>query len=120
MYLRSADGSPLVDATGRPVEVVAAVEPLLTPPEIAEQCRVSVRTVLRAIHAGRLTASRLGTRGTYRVRSADVEAWLAGTVVEPPQREAATVRHEPIELPALRPTEAGSGRLQVTERMGRR
>ena len=96
------------------------LEPLLTPPEIAEQCRVSVRTVLRAIRAGRLRASRLGTRGSYRVRAADVEAWLAGTVVEPPHREAAPIRHEPVERPTLRPVQAGSGRLQVTESMGRR
>lgn len=118
MYLRSADQAALADSS-RPV-FDRGVEPLLTPPEIAELCRVSVKTVLRAIHAGRLTASRLGSRGTYRIRAGDVDAWLAGTVVEAIPREAAAIRHKPIDVLPAKPASRESGTLHVTEQMGRR
>ena len=118
MYLRSLDRTPLIDSSSRVDN--SGVEQLLTPPEIAELCRVSVKTVLRAIHAGRLTASRLGTRGTYRIRAADVDAWLAGTVVEPIRRQPAPIKRGPIEILPTRPASGGSGRLRVTERMERR
>ncbi len=37
-----------------------AVGDLLTPREVATRCKVSTKTVLRAIRGGRLRASRLG------------------------------------------------------------
>jgi excisionase family DNA binding protein len=59
------------------------LEPLLTPADVAERCQVSPKTVIRAIRAGRLRAYRLGTRGAYRLRAADVQAWLAESAVQP-------------------------------------
>jgi excisionase family DNA binding protein len=58
------------------------LEPLLTPADVADRCQVSPKTVMRAIRAGRLRAYRLGTRGAYRLRAADVEAWLADSAVQ--------------------------------------
>ncbi len=118
MYRRSVDRGPSLDSTSRFLD--AHVGPLLTPPEIAELCRVSVKTVLRAIHAGRLTASRLGTRGTYRIRPADVDAWLAETMVEPIRRGAAPIRPQRIDVLPARPASTEFGTLRVTEHVGRR
>jgi len=41
----------------------------LTPADVARRCKMSVKTVLRAIHSGSLRASRLGGRYAYRIRS---------------------------------------------------
>lgn len=49
---------------------------LLTVDQVARACQVSSRTVMRAIEAGDLRASQLATRGVWRVREEDVEAWL--------------------------------------------
>jgi excisionase family DNA binding protein len=57
-------------------------ERLLTPSDVADRCQVSTKTVLRAIHRGRLRASRLGQQGAYRMRAADVDAWIESSVVE--------------------------------------
>ena len=59
-------------------------ETLLKPSDVAKRCQVNTKTVLRAIHAGRLRASRLGESGALRVRPEDMEAWIDATVVEPP------------------------------------
>ena len=58
-------------------------EVLLTPTDVAERCQISTKTVLRAIRSGRLCAYRLGARGAYRMRSADVEEWLNESHVRP-------------------------------------
>ena len=58
-------------------------ERLLTPADVAERCQISTKTVLRAIRSGRLRASRLGERGAYRIRVADLDAWLQAVVVWP-------------------------------------
>ena len=81
--------------------------PMYRPAEIAAQCQVSTRTVMRAIRSGRLRASRLGSRGAYRVRPEDVEAWIIGTTVLPPPAA------ERVPAPVV------PGRLIVTEEMGR-
>jgi excisionase family DNA binding protein len=68
---------------------------LLTPAEVAEICRVSGKTVMRAINAGELPASRLGRRGAHRIRPEDVEAWIAARAVYPsipPVESATTLR----------------------------
>jgi excisionase family DNA binding protein len=87
------------------------LEALLTPADVAERCQVSPKTVIRAIRAGRLRAYRLGARGAYRVRAADVEAWLAASQVE------AVVVPFPVRAPVPsmppRPTAAGGGKLRV-------
>ncbi len=87
-------------------------ETLLKPVDVAKRCQVNTKTVLRAIHAGRLRASRLGESGALRVRPEDVEAWIDATVVEPPARA---------EAPPLRVVGRASalGRLVVTPEMGR-
>jgi excisionase family DNA binding protein len=58
------------------------LEVLLTPADVAERCQISPKTVLRAIRSGRLRAYRLGARGAYRMRSADVEEWLNDSQVQ--------------------------------------
>lgn len=58
-------------------------ERLLTVGDVAEMCQVHRKTVTRAIRSGRLRAARLGARGAYRLRPDDVDAWIAGSVVEP-------------------------------------
>lgn len=92
-------------------------ERLRTPAEAAERCQISVKTVLRAIHAGRLRASRLGESGAYRMRDGDIDAWIEESVVVPERR--APIRQP---LPA-QPLGAGdqlsSGRLTLTDDMGR-
>jgi len=54
---------------------------LLTPADVAERCQISTKTVLRAIHRGRLRASRLGEHGAYRMHDADVDAWIEASVL---------------------------------------
>jgi excisionase family DNA binding protein len=87
------------------------IERLLTPADVAALCQISTKTVLRAIHAGRLQASRVGEQGAFRMRAGDVERWIdSGVVAEPPKRA--------VEVPP--PTAASSGRLVLTSDMGRR
>jgi excisionase family DNA binding protein len=81
-------------------------ERLLTPSDVADRCQVSTKTVLRAIHRGRLRASRLGEQGAYRMRAADVDAWIESSVVEIP----------PPRAPRVAPA---AGRLFLTPDMGR-
>jgi excisionase family DNA binding protein len=91
---------------------------LLTPVEVAEQCRLSTKTVLRAIHSGRLRASRLGERAAFRVRPADVEAWIEACVVPPP----AIAPESPTPAAALQAAtlaDIEAGRLVLTPEMGR-
>ncbi len=54
------------------------------PQEIAQRCQISTGTVMRAIRSGQLRASRLGSRGAYRVRPEDLDAWIVATTVLPP------------------------------------
>ena len=92
-------------------------ERLLTPTDIAERCQVSTKTILRAIGSGRLRASRLGTRGAYRIRAADLEEWLQAAIVTPPARRIAS----PLDLePPVAPRHVATGRLTVPADAGRR
>jgi excisionase family DNA binding protein len=50
--------------------------PFLTIDEVRAYLRVNVRTVYRMIRSGRLPAVRVGRQ--WRVRPADLDAWLAG------------------------------------------
>lgn len=54
---------------------------LLTAAEVADQLRVSTMTIYRLIRRGELPAVRVGRN--YRVRVQDLEAYLAGQVVDP-------------------------------------
>lgn len=96
------------------------MEQLLTPRDVADRCQLSTKTVLRAIHAGRLRASRLGDQAAFRIRPADVEAWVDASVVDP---QSAVVRRLPPAPPAPSPDArssiAGDGRLVVEPDMGR-
>ena len=83
------------------------LETLLTPADVAEHFQISTKTVLRAIRSGRLRAYRLGARGAYRMRAADVEAWLDASEVQ-----AVVVPLRPRE-PAPGPPVAVDGRLRV-------
>ena len=88
---------------------------LLTPADVAERCQISTKTVLRAIHRGRLRASRLGEHGAYRMHAADVDAWIeaqrAARAAGPARRDA---------LAAAVAAEPTSGRLVLSPDMGRR
>jgi excisionase family DNA binding protein len=90
------------------------LERLLTPGDVADRCQVSTKTVLRAIHRGRLRASRLGEQGAYRIREADAESWIEACVLEAaaPARAAA---------PPAPPSEESppNGRLVLKPDMGR-
>jgi excisionase family DNA binding protein len=54
---------------------------LLTPADVAELARVSVKTVYRAIRSGALVAIEIGNR--YRVSPEDYCAWIEGLTVVP-------------------------------------
>lgn len=54
----------------------------LTVQEVAARVGICETLVRRAIHAGELRASRLG-RSAYRIRLADMEAWLDRAAVQP-------------------------------------
>lgn len=56
-------------------------EHMLTAAEVAERLRVSTMTVYRLIRGGELPAVRVGRN--YRVRRADLEAYLESQVVDP-------------------------------------
>jgi len=90
-------------------------ERLLTPTDVAERCQISAKTVLRAIHRGRLRASRLGEQGAYRMREADVDEWIEASVctVRP-------VRQASVPAPLLTSAEPSVGRLALSPEMGRR
>ena len=82
---------------------------LLTPADVAERCQISTKTVLRAIHRGRLRASRLGEHGAYRMHAADVDAWIEASVLPvQPVRRAATPL--PLRLPPSRRRDASCSR----------
>ena len=95
------------------------MDQLLTPGEVAELCQLSTKTVLRAIHGGRLRASRLGERAAFRVRLADVEAWIEASVV--PMPPPASALNSPAPPAPLRApvTDIETGRLVLTPEMGR-
>jgi excisionase family DNA binding protein len=89
------------------------LERLLTPSDVADRCQVSTKTVLRAIHRGRLRASRLGEHGAYRIREADAERWIEDCVLAvaaPPPADAAPTRAG---------ERAANGRLVLAPDMGR-
>jgi excisionase family DNA binding protein len=54
---------------------------LLTAGEVSDRLRVSTMTVYRLIRRGELPAVRVGRN--YRVREADLEAYLEAQVVDP-------------------------------------
>jgi excisionase family DNA binding protein len=97
------------------------VDQLLTPGEVevAELCRLSTKTVLRAIHAGRLRASRLGERTAFRVRLADVESWIELSVVPPPPAPEHKGPAPAAPLRSRTVTDSEAGRLVLTPEMGR-
>ena len=89
------------------------LERLLTPSDVADRCQVSTKTVLRAIHGGRLRASRLGEHGAYRIREADAERWIEDCVLE------VAARPRPDWPPAPAAESGANGRLVLTPDMGR-
>lgn len=54
---------------------------LLTPREVATFCSLNYRTVLRAIEAGELPASRV--RNRLRIRQEDMDAWIDASRTTP-------------------------------------
>ncbi len=74
---------------------------------------MSTKTVLRAIHRGRLRASRLGEHGAFRIREADVERWIESSVLDIPLPARAMA------TPERPPAPPAAGRLVLTSEMGR-
>jgi excisionase family DNA binding protein len=95
------------------------VSDLLTIEQVAEVLQVSTRTVRRAIESRGLRACQIAGRGTWRVRRADLDAWLEERASTPRPR---SVDVTPVALAAARPRAArrGTGVLTVTPGMGRR
>jgi excisionase family DNA binding protein len=91
-------------------------EPLLTPAQAGERCRICAKTVLRAIHAGRLRAYRLGERAAYRIAVEDLEAWIEQSVVTPPARRRTSLQVPPRRIPGEQPS---IGRLTLSDDLGR-
>ena len=61
---------------------------MLTPDEVAEKLKLSVYTIRRMIHDGRIPASRMGT-GTHarlRIAEADLNAFLDSSKTPPEPR----------------------------------
>ena len=92
-------------------------EKLLTPTQVAARCQISAKTVLRAIQSGRLSASRLGTRGAYRITVSAVDEWVASATVRPSRTPRPEV---PLpELPSAAPAPV-AGRLSVPRQLSQR
>src|SRR3712207_6661709 len=81
-------------------------ERLLAVGDVAEMCQVHRKTVMRAIRSGRLRAARLGARGAYRLRPADVDQWVADSIVEP-----VAVASPRAPRPGVLLADSGNGRL---------
>lgn len=98
-------------------------ERLLTPAEVADYCHISSKTVLRAIRAGRLRASQLGSRGAYRMRMQDVDAWIGATTVPAAPPRLRPTPSSTLNVDELRTSPVGrgatTGRLVLTSDMGR-
>jgi len=95
---------------------------LLTPADVTHYCHISSKTVLRAIRAGRLRASRLGQRGAYRIRIEDVHAWIAATTVSAERASEPSPRSHRVDQRAVGvrrgSTLSPAGRLVLTDVMG--
>ena len=95
---------------------------LFTVEQVATLCKVSVKTVYRAISEGRLRASQLGVGAAYRIRLEDVEDWIDGSSVRTGAPQDARRLHMKV---ASRPSrDSGSrraeGRLFPPDEMDRR
>jgi len=91
-----------VDPVFEPLAAVSSRgSPLLRPIDVAELCRCSVKTVMRAIMRAELEASQLGQRGTWVIRTTAIEEWLdrRSNRVRPP-RPLADVRRVDAGAPA--------------------
>ncbi len=90
-------------------------EPLLTPAQAGERCRICAKTVLRAIHAGRLRAYRLGEKAATGSRSRTSRRGSSSSVVTP-------ATPAPVSPPSAAPLRADEqpsmGRLTLTPEMG--
>jgi excisionase family DNA binding protein len=60
-----------------------ATRTLLSPAEVAELLGVHRASVYRRINSGELAAIRLGEDGPLRIRSDQLEEWLAANPVDP-------------------------------------
>jgi excisionase family DNA binding protein len=62
----------------------------LTVSEIAQREHISTDTVKRAIKNGHLPAHRIGSRGDWRIKVEDYEAWLANGAPTSPTKQEPT------------------------------
>jgi excisionase family DNA binding protein len=72
---------------------------LFTVDQAATLCKVSAKTVYRAIWQGRLRASRLGVGAAYRITLEDIQDWIEGSTVQPapPPKPARRLTAEPVQ-----------------------
>ena len=92
---------------------------LLTPAEVAKHCKVHPKTVVRAIMRGELRASRIATRGTWRIDPVDVDAWLDAKANRPrePRSHSRPITPRPVAMsPRSRPRRrSAGGRLELAD-----
>jgi excisionase family DNA binding protein len=90
---------------------------LYTVEQVATLCKVSVKTVYRAIWHGRLRASQLGVGAAYRMKLEDVQAWVDGSTVVQSRpkvtRRSRTKTASPLPKPST--TTSTDGRLFAPE-----
>jgi excisionase family DNA binding protein len=77
---------PAPKKTARSARPLALGTEVLTTAEAAEDCNISVRTIYRAIKAGKLKAYRLNK--DFRIKRDDLRAWFEGLAVTDQDREA--------------------------------
>jgi excisionase family DNA binding protein len=88
---------------------VSALEPLLSPQDIAALTGMGYDSVLREIRSGRLRAARVG-KG-YRVEVDWYRAWLEGRVVTPARA--------PVVAPVRSRVPAGAGSVEALRAISR-
>lgn len=67
--------------------MVKPYDPLYTVKEAAAVLKTNPRTVYNYIREGRLICIRLGTRGVFKIRGADLESFINNCPAEEPGKE---------------------------------
>lgn len=78
---RSLDSSSAIGFNGD-MEAIAAIEPVMTVPEVAAALRVDRSAIYKEIAAGNIDAIRVGqNRGTIRIPVSSFQAYVAGRMI---------------------------------------
>ena len=75
---------------------------MLSPPEVARRLRIKADSVRQLIRSGELRAADLARPGSrrprFRIEPADVELFLAGRAVRPPDKPTCRRRRKPTDV----------------------